>query len=222
MIVVTGSNGDLPLATSALAVLLWGYFLYVGVVDPFGGIWTLWPLFGTANQMLAAIALTLCTVVLFKMKRERYALVTLAPATWLVACTTAAGLDQMGDLRRHSPSAAKRLSSIFTAGGRFAAFCWNALTLENSRPLPNNAPVNADLSGGPHAATMKVGMRRRRSCRPIADHLAQQQAPLSSRTGGSSSCWNRRERHSSLPLRFWPRGPTQHQDSNEAPGQSVT
>jgi len=95
MIVVTGSNGDLPLATSALAVLLWGYFLYVGVVDPFGGIWTLWPLFGTANQMLAAIALTLCTVVLFKMKRERYALVTLAPATWLVACTTAAGLEKV-------------------------------------------------------------------------------------------------------------------------------
>jgi carbon starvation protein len=80
---------------SALAVLLWGYFLYVGVIDPFGGIWTLWPLFGTANQMLAAIALTLCTVVLFKMKRERYALVTLVPATWLVACTTTAGLEKV-------------------------------------------------------------------------------------------------------------------------------
>ena len=80
---------------SALAVLPWGYFLYVGVVDPFGGIWTLWPLFGTANQMLAAIALTLCTVVLFKMKRERFAIVTLAPATWLVACTTTAGLEKV-------------------------------------------------------------------------------------------------------------------------------
>ena len=80
---------------SALSVLLWGYFLYVGVVDPFGGIWTLWPLFGTANQMLAAIALTLCTVVLFKMKRERFAIVTLAPATWLVACTTTAGLEKV-------------------------------------------------------------------------------------------------------------------------------
>ena len=80
---------------SALAVLPWGYFLYVGVVDPFGGIWTLWPLFGTANQMLAAIALTLCTVVLFKMKRERFAIVTLAPATWLIACTTTAGLEKV-------------------------------------------------------------------------------------------------------------------------------
>jgi carbon starvation protein CstA len=80
---------------SALAVTAWGYFLYVGVVDPFGGIWTLWPLFGTANQMLAAIALTLCTVVLFKMKRERFALVTIAPAIWLVVCTTTAGLEKV-------------------------------------------------------------------------------------------------------------------------------
>jgi carbon starvation protein CstA len=80
---------------SALAVLLWGYFLYAGVIDPLGGIWTLWPLFGTANQMLAAIALTVCTVVLFKMKRERYALVTIAPATWLVVCTVTAGLEKV-------------------------------------------------------------------------------------------------------------------------------
>jgi carbon starvation protein len=80
---------------SALSVALWGYFLYVGVVDPLGGIWTLWPLFGTANQMLAAIALTVCTVVLFKMKRERFALVTLAPAIWLVVCTITAGLEKV-------------------------------------------------------------------------------------------------------------------------------
>jgi carbon starvation protein CstA len=60
-----------------------------------GGIWTLWPLFGTANQMLAAIALTVCTVVLFKMKRERYALVTIAPAIWLVVCTIIAGLEKV-------------------------------------------------------------------------------------------------------------------------------
>ncbi len=76
-------------------MILWGYFLYAGVIDPFGGIWTLWPLFGTANQMLAAIALTVCTVVLFKMKRERFALVTIAPAIWLVVCTTTAGLEKV-------------------------------------------------------------------------------------------------------------------------------
>ena len=80
---------------SALSCALWGYFLYVGVIDPLGGIWTLWPLFGTANQMLAAIALTVCTVVLFKMKRERFAWITIVPATWLVACTTTAGLQKV-------------------------------------------------------------------------------------------------------------------------------
>jgi carbon starvation protein CstA len=80
---------------SALAVTLWGYFLYVGVIDPLGGIFTLWPLFGTANQMLAAIALTLCTVVLFKMKRQRFAWVTVMPATWLVVTTVTAGLEKV-------------------------------------------------------------------------------------------------------------------------------
>ncbi len=80
---------------SGVACALWGWFLYQGVIDPFGGIWTLWPLFGTANQMLAAIALTLCTVVLFKMKRERYAWVTIAPTAWLVACTVTAGWQKV-------------------------------------------------------------------------------------------------------------------------------
>jgi carbon starvation protein CstA len=80
---------------SALAVMLWGYFLYVGVIDPLGGIFTLWPLFGTANQMLAAIALMLCTVVLFKMKHERFAWVTIVPTVWLVATTVTAGLEKV-------------------------------------------------------------------------------------------------------------------------------
>src|SRR3974390_1674044 len=83
------------LVGSALSCALWGYFLYAGVIDPLGGIWTLWPLFGTANQMLAAIALTVCTVVLFKMKRERFAWVTMVPAAWLVACTVTAGLQKV-------------------------------------------------------------------------------------------------------------------------------
>jgi carbon starvation protein len=77
---------------SGAACALWGYFLYQGVTDPFGGIWTLWPLFGASNQMLAAIALILCTVILFKMKRERYAWITIVPAGWLFVCTVTAGL----------------------------------------------------------------------------------------------------------------------------------
>jgi carbon starvation protein len=80
---------------SGLACGLWGYILYQGVIDPFGGIWTLWPLFGTSNQMLAAIALMLCTVVLFKMKHQRFAWVTAVPAAWLVVCTVTAGLEKV-------------------------------------------------------------------------------------------------------------------------------
>jgi len=79
------------LLATAIVVASWGYFLYVGVVDPLGGINTLWPLFGITNQMLAGIALMFCTVVLFKLKREKYAWVTIVPATWLIICTMSAG-----------------------------------------------------------------------------------------------------------------------------------
>lgn len=82
---------------TAGCVALWGYLLYTGVVDPFGGIQTLWPLFGISNQMLAGIALMLGTVVLFKMKRDRYAWVTAVPAVWLLICTTYAGLIKIFD-----------------------------------------------------------------------------------------------------------------------------
>jgi len=83
------------LAATGLAVSGWGWFLYQGVVDPLGGINTLWPLFGVANLMLAAIALTLCSVVLFRMKRERYAFVAVIPAAWLYLCTLTAGLEKI-------------------------------------------------------------------------------------------------------------------------------
>ncbi len=83
------------IVATAIAVGAWGYFLYQGVTDPLGGINTLWPLFGISNQMLAAVALTLCTVVIFKMKRERYAFVTIVPTAWLCVCTLTAGYQKI-------------------------------------------------------------------------------------------------------------------------------
>jgi carbon starvation protein CstA len=85
------------LLATGLCVAAWGYFLYQGVVDPLGGINTLWPLFGIANQMLAGIALTLGTVVLFKMKRGQYAWVTVVPTIWLLICTLTAGWQKIFD-----------------------------------------------------------------------------------------------------------------------------
>lgn len=83
------------LVATGLCVAAWGYFLYQGVVDPLGGINTLWPLFGIANQMLAGVALTLATVVLFKMKRQRFAWVTVVPTIWLLLCTLTAGWQKV-------------------------------------------------------------------------------------------------------------------------------
>ncbi|MGY1410362.1 MULTISPECIES: carbon starvation CstA family protein [unclassified Luteimonas] len=92
----TESWGPNLIATAG-CVALWGYFLYQGVNDPLGGINMLWPLFGIANQMLAGIALMLCTVVLFKTKKDRYAWVSIVPTIWLLVCTTYAGWIKIFD-----------------------------------------------------------------------------------------------------------------------------
>jgi carbon starvation protein len=138
----TESWGANIIAT-ALAVALWGYFLYQGVVDPLGGINTLWPLFGIANQMLAGIALTYCTVVLFKMKRGHYAWVTILPTAWLLICTLSAGWLKLFDANPKVGflANARRFADAATSGQVLAP----AKTIEEMGRVAFNNYLNAGL-----------------------------------------------------------------------------
>jgi carbon starvation protein len=139
-------------------VALWGYFLYQGAVDPLGGINTLWPLFGIANQMLAAIALTLCTVVVVKLKRERYVLVPAIPAMWLIVCTLTAGWQKLFDPKIGFPAAARKFAAALDQGQLMGP----AKSLAEMQRIVTNNWVDATLTAmfmALVAATALFGLR---------------------------------------------------------------
>jgi carbon starvation protein len=115
-----GETSYMPsvILTSAIVVAGWGYFLYIGVIDPNGGVNILWPLFGIANQMLAAIALCVATGILVKSGKLKYAWVTALPLTWLVIITSTAAYEKImsDDIRVGFFAAANDLSAKLAAG----------------------------------------------------------------------------------------------------------
>ncbi len=158
------------LVATTLAVTGWGYILYQGVVDPLGGINSLWPLFGISNQMLAAIALTLCTVVLFRMKRERFAWVTAAPTLWLLVCTMTAGWQKL----LHSDPAIGFLAqrSLYEEALARGDLLGPAKSLDDMRQIIGNAELNAGLTAAfllVVAAMVVFGVRRVLEARRV-DH----------------------------------------------------
>jgi carbon starvation protein len=137
-----GDTASIPgnLAGAGLFVAAWGWFLYQGVVDPLGGINSLWPIFGIANQLLAVVALSLGTTILIKMGRTRQLWVTLLPMAWLLAVTMTAGVMKIF-------SAVPRLgflSGVSALSRSLAAKPADAATL---RRLIFNAQVDAAVTG---------------------------------------------------------------------------
>lgn len=115
-----GKTSSMPAVflTSAIVVTAWGYFLYIGVIDPNGGVNILWPLFGIANQLLAAIALCVGTAILAKSGKLKFAWITALPLSWLMVITSTAAWEKLtsDDVRVGFYAAADHLSSQLAAG----------------------------------------------------------------------------------------------------------
>jgi carbon starvation protein len=115
-----GHTSAMPsvILTSALVVMSWGYFLYIGVIDPNGGVNILWPIFGIANQMLAGIALSIATVTIVKSNKLKYIWVTALPLLWLLIVTSSAAWQKIysSDIRIGFLAAADDMSRQLAAG----------------------------------------------------------------------------------------------------------
>jgi len=173
-----GDTEFLPanVAGTVLCVGAWGYFLYQGVVDPLGGINTLWQLFGVGNQMLAAIALLLCTSVLVKMKRERFVWVTLVPTVWLLVTTLTAGVQKIfhTDPRIGFVALANKFSDAAAKGTLLAP----AKSIEEMQRVAFNNYLDAVVCGlfvllviAMCIATVRVCMRALKQVRPTAQEI---------------------------------------------------
>jgi carbon starvation protein len=161
------------LLATAICVAGWGWFLYQGVVDPLGGINTLWPLFGIANQMLAAIALTLATVVFAKAGRGKAIWVTLAPLLWLLVCTLTAAAEKLfhPDPKISFLAHAARVRDALAKGVLLAP----AKDMAQMHQLLVNDLVNAAMSAlfaGVVVAIAVFGIRAVRLKLPLADNAA--------------------------------------------------
>jgi len=173
-----GDTEFLPanVAGTVLCVGAWGYFLYQGVVDPLGGINTLWQLFGVGNQMLAAIALLLCTSVLVKMKRERFVWVTLVPTVWLLVTTLTAGVQKIfhTDPRIGFVALANKFSEAAAKGTLLAP----AKSIEEMQRVAFNNYLDAVVCAlfvllviAMCIATVRVCMRALKQVRPTAQEI---------------------------------------------------
>jgi len=167
---------------TGLCVAAWGFFLYQGVTDPLGGVNTLWPVFGISNQMLAAIALMLATVVLFRMKKDRFAWVTVVPTAWLLVCTVSAGMLKLFSADPAvSFVAHARLFSAAAARGELMA---PAKTMEEMQRIIFNDWVDAGLCAIFLAVvlsllgfTIRTILEARRVDRPTAHEIGPQAVP---------------------------------------------
>ncbi|GAB3377442.1 carbon starvation CstA family protein [Lysobacter fragariae] len=133
------------LLCTGLAVAGWGWFLYQGVVDPLGGVNTLWPLFGIANQMLAGMALVFCCVVMVKMKREKYLWIPALPTAWLLLCTLTAGWQKIfhADPKIGLLANARKFADAAARGEVLAP----AKSLEEMQRVAFNSTIDAVLCG---------------------------------------------------------------------------